>query len=56
MGLGHPFGDLLDADLLLRNQDGVGTRSHAGVQGDPANVAAHDFGDHAAVVRFTGGP
>ena len=26
------------------------------MQGDPANVAAHDLGDHAAVVRLTGGP
>ena len=28
---------------------------HAGVQGDPADVAAHDLGDHAAVVGFAGG-
>ena len=28
---------------------------HAGVQGDPAHVAAHDLGDHAAVVGFAGG-
>ena len=30
-------------------------RSHAGVQCDPAYVAAHDFSDHAAVMRFAGG-
>ena len=29
--------------------------SHAGVQCDPAYVAAHHFGDHAAVMRFAGG-
>ena len=33
----------------------MGARGHAGVQGDPAHVAAHDLGDHAAVVRFAGG-
>ena len=25
------------------------------MQGDPAHVAAHDFGDHAAVVGLSGG-
>ncbi|MDT4873663.1 hypothetical protein FQZ97_1089190 [compost metagenome] len=56
VGFLYPLGDLLDADFLFRDQDGVVACGHAGVQGDPANVAAHDFGDHAAVVRFTGGP
>ena len=28
---------------------------HARVQGDPADVAAHDLGDHAAVVGVAGG-
>ena len=29
-------------------------RGHAGVQGDPADVPAHDLGDHAAAVRVAG--
>ena len=33
----------------------MGAGGHAGVQGDPAHVAAHDLGDHAAVVGFAGG-
>ena len=48
----HPVADLLHGGLLLRDQDGVGAGGHAGVQGDPADVAAHDLGDHAAVVGF----
>ena len=33
----------------------MGAGGHAGVQRDPADVAAHDLGDHAAVVGFAGG-
>ncbi len=56
VGFLDPFSDLFDACLLLRNQDGVGPPGcHAGMQGDPTDVAAHDFGDHAAVMGFAGG-
>ena len=43
------------AGLLLGDEDGVRAGGHAGVQGDPADVAAHDLGDHAALVRLAGG-
>src|SRR3954454_17887231 len=56
MRFSDPFNDLLDAGFPLRNQDGVGAGSHAGMQGDPADVASHDFCDHAAAVRLSGGP
>src|SRR5690554_689707 len=47
---GHPADDLVHRRLLLGDQDGVGARSHTGVQRDPADVTAHDFRDHAAPV------
>jgi hypothetical protein len=53
VGLFYPLGDLPDADTLLRNKDGVGSGSHAGMQCDPANVTAHHLNDHAPVVRFS---
>ena len=51
-----PFNDLIHAGFLFRDQDSMSTCGHAGVQGNPTNVAAHDFCNHAAVMRFTGGP
>ena len=33
----------------------MGTGGDAGVQGDPADVAAHDLGHHAPLVRVAGG-
>ena len=33
----------------------MGAGGDAGVQRDPADVAAHDLGDHAALVRVAGG-
>ena len=50
-----PFSNLLHGDLDLGNQDCVCACCHTGVQCDPADVAAHDLCNHAAVVRFTGG-
>ncbi|CAM5742855.1 hypothetical protein MAUB1S_03591 [Mycolicibacterium aubagnense] len=49
-----PLDNLLDTDLLLGDEDGVGTGRHAGVQRDPARVTAHHLGDHAAVMRLAG--
>ena len=39
----------------LGDEDGVGAAGDAGVQRDPAGVAAHHLGDHHAMVRFRGG-
>ena len=36
----------------LRQQDHVGAAGDAGLQRDPAGVAAHHFDDHDALVRF----
>lgn len=55
MGQLDPLGDLFDAHLLFGDKDGVGAGRHAGVEGNPANVAAHHFRNHAAVVGFTRG-
>ena len=33
----------------------MGTAGHAGVQGNPANMPAHDLHDHHTVVGFSGG-
>ncbi len=55
VGFGDPLADLFDRGLPLRNQDDMGTRCHAGVQRDPADVSAHDLCDHAAIVSVTGG-
>ena len=50
-----PLCNLLHGDLDLGDQDCVRACSHTGMQCDPADVAAHDLCNHAAVVRFTGG-
>ena len=52
----HPLGNLLNTDLLLGNQDGVGSGGHAGMQCDPSDVPSHYLGNHAAVMGFAGGP
>ena len=44
--------DLLQVVGDLGNQDDVGATGDAAVQGDPAGVAAHDFDDHDAAMRF----
>ena len=41
-----------DVERDLGNQDRVGAAGDAGVQRDPAGVAAHHFDDHDALVRF----
>ena len=46
--------DLLDVERDLGDQDDVGAAGHAGVQRDPAGVAAHDLDDEGAVVRLGG--
>ena len=43
---------LLDGDRLLGDQDHVGAAGDAGVDRDPARVAAHHLDDHHAVVRL----
>ena len=48
------FGDLRQIERNLRNQDDVGAAGDAGIEGNPARVAAHDLDDHDAVVRFGG--
>ncbi len=50
-----PARDLFHRDLNLGDQDSVGTAGHAGVQGDPADVTAHDLSHHGPVVGFAGG-
>src|SRR5262249_29035711 len=46
--------DPLDGERLLGNQDHVGATGHAGMQGDPTGVSAHDLDDQRAVMRFGG--
>ena len=40
----------LKIDFMFRNQDGFGTGSHAGIEGDKAGFAAHNFNDGDAVM------
>ena len=51
----HPDADLLDAGLLLGDQNGVGSCGHAGMQGDPTDVTAHHLSHHAAAMRVACG-
>ena len=44
--------DGLDVERLLGDEDDVGAAGEAGVQGDPARVAAHHLDDEHAVVRL----
>ena len=55
VGAQHPRAQLLHGRFLLGNENRVGAGGHARVQGDPADVAAHDLGHHATVVSVTGG-
>src|SRR6476469_1135331 len=50
-----PVDDLVDVEVPLRHQDHVRAAGEAGVQRDPAGVAAHDLDDQGAVVRLGGG-
>src|SRR5690606_23393410 len=55
MGFVDPLADLLHAGGDFWDEHRVGTGSHARMQGNPANVAAHYLGHHAAVVRVASG-
>ena len=46
--------DLVDVERALRDEDHVGAAGHAGVDGEPAGVTAHDLAHEDAVVRLRG--
>ena len=50
----HPRADVLDVEGLLGDQHHAGAAGDAGVQRDPAGVAAHHLDDQHAVVRLGG--
>ncbi len=54
MALANRFGNLVDVERPLGNQNHIGPTGDAAVQGDPARVASHDFHHHHAVVRLGG--
>ena len=54
VALAQPLRDDVEVERNLRNQDRVGAAGDAGVQRDPARVAAHHLDDHDALVRFGG--
>src|ERR1700729_2313385 len=51
----HVIADLLDVELLLRDQDDVGAAGHSRMQRDPARVPAHHLDDQRPVVAFRRG-
>ena len=55
VALAQPLRDDRDVERNLRDQNRVGAAGHAGVERDPAGVAAHHLDDHDAVVRLGGG-
>src|SRR5438477_8046871 len=44
-----------DAVRNFRNEDNIASPGHSGMERDPAGVAAHDFANEHAMVRFGGG-
>ena len=55
MTLADRFGDLVDVEGPLGNQNHIGAAGNAAVERDPASIASHDLDDNDAVVRFGGG-
>ena len=53
--LADQLADLLEVEGLLGDEDDVGAAGEAGVEGDPAGVAAHHLDDQHAVVAVGGG-
>ena len=54
LALADALGDLLEVERDLRDQDDVGAAGDAGVERNPAGVAAHHLDHHDAVVRLGG--
>ena len=52
VAIADALGHLVEVVRNLRHQDHVGAARHAGVQRDPARVAAHHLDDHDAAMRF----
>ena len=54
IALQQPLGDQREVERDLGNENRVGAAGDAGVQRDPAGIAAHHFDDHDPAVRFGG--
>ena len=52
LALLQAFGDDVQIERNLRNQNHVRAAGHAGIERDPPGIAAHHFDDHHAVVRL----
>src|SRR5437773_1210689 len=53
--LADAFAHALDVVRNFGNQDDIAPAGHAGMQRDPAGVAAHHFANEYAMMRFGGG-